>query len=122
MTKVIIAEEFDYADEFDYPVCSVITAHFRDLMLDAMKYFPNGSEEYYFGTNEALDFERSDIEDMLGDAQIITQDELNVLKKFDVMSGMDVIEYAFDTLIEAMEEIGDLDDEIFELHQAYKEC
>lgn len=119
MTKVIVTGEYDYADEFDYPVFSAFSSTFRDLMLDNMKWFPDGSEEFGFGTNEALEFERSDIEDMLGDSQVITDEELAVIVKFGCNAGLDVIDQAFDMLVEAMEEQGDLDDEIKAMMDAY---
>lgn len=121
MEKLIILEEFDYADEFDYPVCSVLTVDQRDTLLDCIKNVPFGSDEYGFGTNEALDFDESDIVDMLSDMQPISEDRLQILKDYGVTGiGLDIMDSVLDRLIDICNEDPELSVYYDKLIKAFK--
>ena len=93
----LICTERDYADEFDYPIISVITNEFEVMIRGRMKElkkfgvsFTDDQREYYFDTNEIID--------MIDNAKPITDAELEVLAKFGVTSlGIDIVSRVMDS-------------------------
>ena len=109
----IICTERDYADEFDYPILSIITdeieVKFRERMEELKKFGVSFSDqrEYYFGTNEALDLSYDEIINMVDNAKPITDAELEVLVKFNVITlGIDIVKRVI-----SKEDFDDLEDE-----------
>lgn len=94
----------DYADEFDYPIYSLMS---DELYADVMEYLETKQdshevEEWTFGSNEFISLSRAEIyRIMLKEAKDISEHELQVLNKF-VPSyvGLDIIEQ----LVESAEE------------------
>lgn len=59
--------------------------------------------EFYFGTNEALDFSVDDILSMIDNAKLITAEELEVLNKFKVLSlGINMLDRVRSHIIDAI--------------------
>lgn len=86
--KYIISTGFDYADEFDYPVCSIFTEDEKKEALTELATNPFTYKEFYFGTNEALSFDSSEIKKMITQAATISADEEKTFLKF--YHGVDV--------------------------------
>ena len=121
MSKLIITGSYDYADEFDYPVCSVITVDQRAVVLEVIGNVPFGADEYGFGTNESLFFEEYAIIDMLRKAQPISDEELKVLKKFGGTFGLDVIEQVVDKINYDNEDDADCSEMLDKLKSAFED-
>lgn len=100
--KIIITTK-DWADEFDYPIISLITDELEEEFWKRMKELKKTGvnfslkRSYYFGTNEAFNFSYNNIIDMVKEAQTITDEEMNVLKKFNVFDlGINIVQRALD--------------------------
>jgi hypothetical protein len=92
--RYIISGSYDYADEFNYPVLSIITEEQRDLLLKCEKLILNMDTEFYFGTNESLSFKPNEIIDMINDAEPISEEEYIFFNKhqFIEQGSLDIIE------------------------------
>lgn len=91
-------KEFDYADEFNYPVNLLINGSKEDLITlfkdtcDEFDISMNEPIELGFGTNEALDFSVNEIIELIHEAKELSEEEYNTLIKFDVIDvGLDVL-------------------------------
>ena len=85
-----IIDQFDYADEFDYPVISLFTAKQRKFILKNKKKIPQNYEAC-FGTNESLEFTREEIIEIFENAEEISKKEIKVLKRFNIFNmGKDI--------------------------------
>ncbi len=87
----------DYADEFDYPVTSIMSEEVRDFILENEDNIDDMEE--YFGTNEFLDFSTEDIISLVTNAKDITTGERATLVKFGALTcGLDIVERVIDRL------------------------
>lgn len=103
----VFIKEYDYADEFYYPVVFAFKGDKKELIKlikECEQYVDFTQEnEFYFGSNEALDFSIDDILSMIASAKIITEEELDVLKKFKVLDlGINMLERARSHIVEAI--------------------
>lgn len=103
----VFIEEYDYADEFYYPVVFAFKGDKQDLIKlikECEQYVDFTQEnELYFGTNEALDFSIDNILSMIDSAKIITEEELKVLQKFKVLDlGINILDRARSHIIDAI--------------------
>ena len=91
--KYIISTTADYADEFDYGVCSIFTEEQKQQALTIVNSYEQYGykEEFYFGTNEALEFNKDDIIAMINNAQQITPEEEVIFLKFYHGADLDII-------------------------------
>jgi hypothetical protein len=99
----LICTKRDYAGEFGYPIVSLITdeikVKFRERMEELKKFGVSFSDqrEYYFGTNESLELSYNEIIEMVDNAKPITDMELEVLTKFNILSlGINIVSRAMD--------------------------
>ena len=113
MTKYIINYECDYADEFDYTVRSILTETQRNAILENQELIQEvlgtSSMEFYFGTNEALDFTVDEIIDNVMDARVISDEDLRVLNKYSIAS-LDVVDDLFDRFMDVAYDLFDEDE------------
>jgi len=87
-----IIDQFDYADEFDYPVISLFTEKQRKFVLKNKKKIPE-TYEACFGTNEYLEFSREEIIEMFENSEEISKKEIKVLERFGILNmGKDVFD------------------------------
>lgn len=94
MTKMIIFMQEDYADEFDYSILSFTTKEEIEKLLTKLKDNPFEKESLYHGINEAFDFSSEGIIEILEKAKEITEEEIEVLKKFTPKClGVDIINW-----------------------------
>lgn len=103
----VFIKEYDYADEFDYPVVFAFKGDKQELIKlikECEQYVDFTQEnEFYFGTNEALDFSVDDILSMIDNAKLITAEELEVLNKFKVLSlGINMLDRVRSHIIDAI--------------------
>jgi hypothetical protein len=100
----IICLELDWADEFHYPIVSLISNEDLERIKERIDHLKNvgtdmnHTQEYYFGTNEAFDFSFNDIISMIEDAKYISEEEVDVLIKFGVLDfGTDIVSKFLET-------------------------
>ena len=89
--KYIINTSYNYADEFDYPVFSVIPESDRDKLIstyDIWKF--EGKKAYYFGTNEKLMFYSDDILDLIKTAIPVDDATFKIVKPFFPQGYLDI--------------------------------
>jgi len=85
-----IIDQFDYADEFDYPVISLFTAKQRKFILKNKNKIPENYEAC-FGANEYLEFTKEEIIEMFENAKEISKKEIKVLESFNIFEmGKDI--------------------------------
>jgi len=102
MSKYIINTNVDYADEFYYPIRSVFTQEAKNIILLHNNFLDDGDfSELYFGTNEFVSLEVSEVLEMITSAVEVTDDELQVLNKFGCLSetaSIDIVDIALECL------------------------
>lgn len=108
----IINASFNYADEFDYPVVSIMSNTTQFICANYPKFYKDADfEECYFGTNEFLSFDVSDIQDLFQDATYIQDEQLPDVKRFLTSASYDiagrVLNYIFET--QSQQFVDDLD-------------
>lgn len=83
MTHYIINTGIDYADEFDYPVISLMTAEERQKYIDTYNIWSQDwNPEIYFGTNEALEITHSDVLDLITHATPVSSTEYDIIAPY----------------------------------------
>lgn len=98
--KLIIYDIFDYADEFDYPVFSILTLEQQEALIEAYSdHVPSDFDnEFYFGANEFLTFTKEELIKLFRSAKPISSEELAVLQKYGLENlGLDIVEQATET-------------------------
>lgn len=101
MSHFIINTDADYADEFDYPIVSVMTKNERDLILNTFNIWKDGNyDDIYFGTNEFLSFDAQEIYRMIEKAVEITDEEYKYFKRFSTSACVDIISEVEEELME----------------------
>lgn len=109
MNFYLIFKNVDYADEFHYPIFSILL----DEELESMKKFIQSEKfneymddygfsedniEFYFGTNECLEMTKTELLSLFNNAKIIDKAEKNVLDKFNLKDfGLDIHKYLLDS-------------------------
>lgn len=106
--KLIIWDE-DWADEFDIFGFDIIElSNFNNLLniieetdKDSLAEALNG--EYYFGTNESMEYEYDDIINTLSSAQTISKSEYDVLcKLFSISIDTNMVDYRGQSFLETI--------------------
>lgn len=103
--KYIINTAYNYADEFDYPVFSVIPESDRDKLIstyDIWKF--KGEEAYYFGTNEELMFYSDDILDLIKTAIPVDDATFKIVKPFFPQDYLDIADRILDRLYDLQDD------------------
>lgn len=107
----LIFKNIDYADEFWYPIFSILSGEELKSMkkfIQSEKFdeyledngYSTNSIEFYFGTNESIEMTKAELLELFNNAKIIDYTERNVLDKFIKDFGLDIHKY----LIEIKEE------------------
>lgn len=97
--KYIINTSYNYGDEFDYPVFSVISESDRDKLIstyDIWKF--EGKKAYSFGTNEELMFYSDKILNLINSAKPIDDSTFELVKPFFPKAYLDIAYYILDIL------------------------
>lgn len=97
----IINTSADYADEFDYPITSVMSDNLHSILTNLpFLYKDCDFEECYFGTNEYLSFFTSDIHALISKATYVDKPTLKLVQPF-------LAEASWDPLDRILDHIGD---------------
>ncbi len=76
----LISTALDYADEFNYPVISVMSPEYwRTLLIHQSIFESVDIEEFSFGVNESIVSDTTEVLDLIKTAKEITLDEYKVL-------------------------------------------
>lgn len=97
--KYIINTSYNYADEFDYPVFSIMSEIERDKLIstyDIWKF--EGEKDYYFGTNEKLRFYSDDILDLIKTATPIDDTTFKTTEPFFPKAYLNIADHILDRL------------------------
>lgn len=95
----VINTAYDYADEFDYPVFSIMTEKERaDLIASYETWKDFDFTCMYFGSNEYIDFEAEDILDLIINAKAISKKDYKKFKFLTPETCLDIIYYVKDML------------------------
>ena len=93
----IINTSADYADEFSYPITSVMSDNLHSILTNLpFLYKDCNFEECYFGTNEFLSFRTSDIRAMIANATYVDEPTLKLVQPFLAEVSWDPVDYIFD--------------------------
>ena len=83
MTHYIINTSMDYADEFDYPVISLMTAEERQKYIDTYNtWSKNWNSELYFGTNEELWIPADEALSLIEEAEAVTKEKFDLIAPY----------------------------------------
>ena len=83
MTYYIINTSMDYADEFDYPVISLMTAEERQKYIDTYSIWSkNWNSEIGFGTNEGLWIPADEALSLIEEAEAITKEKFGLIAPY----------------------------------------
>ena len=83
MTHYIINTSMDYADEFDYPVISLMTAEERQKHIDTYStWSKNWNSEIYFGTNEELRIPADEALSLIEKAEAVTKEKFDLIAPY----------------------------------------
>ena len=83
MTHYIINTGMDYADEFDYPVISLMTAEERQKYIDTYNtWSKNWNSELYFGTNEELWIPADEALSLIEEAEAVTKEKFDLIAPY----------------------------------------
>ena len=83
MTHYIINTSMDYADEFDYPVISLMTARERQKYIDTYNtWSENWNSEIYFGTNEELWIPADEALTLIQEAEAVTEEKFDLIAPY----------------------------------------
>lgn len=83
MTHYIINTRVDYADEFYYPVISLMTAEERQKHIDTYStWSKNWNSEIYFGTNEELWIPADEALSLIEKAEAVTKEKFDLIAPY----------------------------------------
>ena len=83
MTHYIINTRMDYADEFYYPVISLMTAEERQKHIDTYStWSKNWNSEIYFGTNEELWIPADEALTLIQEAEAVTEEKFDLIAPY----------------------------------------
>ena len=83
MTHYIINTSMDYADEFYYPVISLMTAEERQKYIDTYStWSKNWNSEIYFGTNEELWIPADEALTLIQEAEAVTKEKFDLIAPY----------------------------------------
>ena len=83
MTHYIINTSMDYADEFNYPVISLMTAEERQKYIDTYNtWSKNWNSELYFGTNEELWIPADEALSLIEEAEAVTKEKFDLIAPY----------------------------------------
>jgi len=103
----IISKKVNYADEFNMNVMSIFTKEEGENILKYLEYAKDKDErkiELNFGTNQGLTFTLYDIKSMISSAKDITEEEVSVIKKFNLNAEIKLLEVICETIVTNLEE------------------
>ena len=87
MKHYLVQYEGNYADEFDIYFHQVMTEDELERAKDLIsKADWDDEEEFYFGTNEWIEVDSSELLEALSSAKEITEDQYKVLSDLDLLS------------------------------------
>ena len=99
MNYYIINTSKDYADEFGYPVVSIMNEHVRDFLINTYETWNQHSySECYFGTNEALEYEADEILDYITTAEKIDEAKLKLIQPYLTTVGQDIARHVMEMM------------------------
>jgi len=106
MNLKAIVTTVDYADEFDYPIISIIPERlWRVLTLHSSSFDELEGLDYLgFGTNQGLSLDPGTLKSMVDNAIDITEDQATILKKIQYAS-VDIIEDIMDYIYDKADEV-----------------
>lgn len=97
--KYIINTSYNYADEFDYPVFSIMSEFERDNLISTYYIWKfEGEKAYYFGTNEELGFYSDDILDLIKTATPIDDTTFKTTEPFFPKAYLNIADRILDRL------------------------
>ena len=83
MTHYIINTSMDYADEFYYPVISLMTAGERQKHIDTYStWSKNWNSVIYFGTNEELWIPADEALSLIEKAEAVTKEKFDLIAPY----------------------------------------
>lgn len=105
----ILLDSENYADEFDYGLCSFVSPEMRGLLLmHGVNALPDWNDSFYFGTNESLEISRDSFLRRLRNADEFDQKDFefskNILSK---IPSLDIVGNVIDRIIEHLEDSKD---------------
>lgn len=86
MKYYLVRYNGNWADEFDVYFHQVMSEGELKEAKDTIAATDWNCEEFYFGTNEALDFSTSELMSFLNRAEEITEEQFKVLEELDLLS------------------------------------
>ena len=93
----IINTSANYADEFSYPVVSVMSDNLHSILTDLpFLYKDCDFEERYFGSNEYLSFRHRDIFSMISQATYVDEPTLKLVEPFLAQASWDPLDRIID--------------------------
>ena len=103
MTHYIINTSMDYADEFDYPVISLMTAEERQKYIDTYSIWSkNWNSEIGFGTNEGLWIPADEALSLIEEAEAITKEKFGLIAPYLIeVPSVDIT----DDIVNALDEV-----------------
>ena len=83
MTHYIINTRMDYADEFNYPVISLMTAEERQKYIDTYNtWSKNWNSEIGFGTNEGFWIPADEALSLIEEAEAVTKEKFDLIAPY----------------------------------------
>lgn len=93
----IINTSADYADEFDYPIVSVMSDNLHSILTNLpFLYKDCDFEECYFGTNEYLSFHSKDIHTLIAKATYVDEPTFKLVTPFLTHASWDPLDRILD--------------------------
>jgi hypothetical protein len=111
MSKYIICTSKDWADEFDYPIFSIFGEKTKRTLLLYNNYLEDEDlAEIYFGSNESFSFNKEEIVNMIQQASVITEEEIQVFNKYmPYPTAVDIVDRILELLYEKIDDTGNQD-------------
>lgn len=125
MKKYILNSTFNWADEHDITVRSIMTEDMRTSWLEnkdeMIEIIGNDEERYYFGTNQSVTFTMTDIFSMIESSVELSPDEDKVLKKYNSAT-FDILNSVRDRMMDAAYDVFDGvdDDKVKHFEELYE--
>lgn len=86
MKYYLVRYNGNWADEFDVYFHQVMSEDELKEMLDTLTAVDWEREEFYFGTNEAVDFSTYELLKWIDAAEPITEEQFKILEELDLLS------------------------------------